>query len=73
MLGCLLYLVLFAIVAVIVLLVFEQVMALIGIPIAGQVVTLLRLLIGLLVLIYFLDCLLGTGLIPWRPWPGPRV
>src|SRR5262245_35743560 len=51
MLGCLLWVVVWAVVAVIVLLVFEQVMNAIGWPITTQIMNLLRLLVGLLVLI----------------------
>jgi hypothetical protein len=61
MLGCLIWLVIYAIVALIVVLVFEQVMAALGSPLTVQIVKLLRLLVGLLALLYFLFCLLGSG------------
>jgi hypothetical protein len=68
MLTCLLWVIIFAIVAVIVLVIFEQLMAIMGVSIGGQITQLLRLLVGLLVLIYFILCLTGSAGPLW-----PRV
>jgi hypothetical protein len=69
MLGCLISLIIAVIVALIVLYVLESVMApFMALP--PPIITLLRLLIGLLVLLYFLSCIgfLGSGFpeVNWR-------
>ena len=59
MLSCLIYLIIVVIVAIIILYVLEQVLApFLSLP--APVYTLIRLLIGLLVLLYFLECI-GWG------------
>ena len=62
MLECLIWLIVAVIIAVIVLLILETAIgALIQLP--PPVFVLLRLLVGLLVLLYALDCLFGAGVL----------
>ena len=60
MIGCLISLLIAAIVILIVLLIVEYVLAQF-VPLTGQVIALIRLLCGLLLLLYFLECVLGNG------------
>ena len=61
MLACLIYLIIWIIVALIVLFVLEKILAMFIPDMDARVVMLIRLLVGLLVLLYALDCI---GLIP---------
>jgi ABC-type multidrug transport system fused ATPase/permease subunit len=67
-LGCFIWLIFLVIMALIVVYVFE---AIVGtfLALPPPVGKLIRLLIGLLVLLYALQCLFGFG----APWPGFRV
>jgi hypothetical protein len=60
MIGCLISLLIAAIVCLIVILIVEMVLAQF-VPLSGKVIALIRLLIGLLLLLYFLDCVVGYG------------
>lgn len=70
MIGCLISLVLAAIIALIVLFIIEAVLVAF-IPLPSNVTYLIRLLVGLLVLLYALSCLLGNGGLHPYMW-GPR-
>jgi hypothetical protein len=65
MLECLVYLIVWVIVALIVLYVLETLVAMF-LPMPPNILTLIRLLVGLLVLIAALECLgfLSTGMFP---------
>ena len=60
MIGCVISLLIVAIIALIVLAIVELVLAQL-IPMSATVINLVRLLVGLLLLLYFLQCLLGAG------------
>jgi hypothetical protein len=77
MLGCLVYLIGYVIVALIVLWIIETLVAMF-LPMPPNILTLIRLLMALLVLIAALECfgILGTGMFPrggpfWRERAGP--
>lgn len=65
-LGCFISLIIVVIVAVIVVYVFEMIVG-IFLPLPPPVGKLIRLLVGLLVLLYAVQCLFGGGM----PWPMP--
>jgi Na+-driven multidrug efflux pump len=59
MIGCLISLIIVAIIALIVLFILEYI---IGMFIADQrIIMLVRLLVGLLILLYFLNCIMSSG------------
>lgn len=60
-LACLIWLIVYVVVAYVMVLIFEQVLSLLGIALPAQLFTILRLLAGLIVLLLFLGCL---GLVP---------
>ena len=60
MIGCLISLLIAAIVCLIVILIVELVLAQF-LPLGAKIIYLIRLLFGLLLLLYFLDCVLGSG------------
>lgn len=70
MLGCLISLLIAAIIALIVLLIVEWVLAQF-IPISARIISLVRVLVGLLLLLYFVECALGGGSLGW--YPGHRL
>lgn len=62
MIGCLISLIIVAIIALIVVLIVEAVIAAFF-PLPANVMYLIRLLVGLLVLLYALNCILGSGIV----------
>jgi hypothetical protein len=68
MLGCFISLLIVAIVAVIGLVVIEAILTALGVAIPARIMPLVRLLIGLLVLLYGLQCFFGAGhpVVLWR-------
>lgn len=67
MIGCLISLIVAAIVLLIVVLIIEAVLGQFFPP-YGQIAWLIRLLFGLLLLLYALNCLLGMGIGPHFNW-----
>ena len=69
MIGCLISLLIASIVCLIVVLVIELVFAQF-LPLGTKIIYLIRLLFGLLLLLYFIDCVMGTGFVGFPLYPG---
>jgi len=60
--GCLITLIIYAIILLIVVYVFEAVLGAFGVPVPGQIAWLIRLLVALILLLWFIQCLGVAGM-----------